>query len=163
MLLFSSFLKANTLDLAVTFDDFPYIRKNPPPGYSNKKLIKDLVRVLKKHHISGVVAFVNAARMESEEGKEIINLWIKEGHFLGNHTWDHADLNKVSKEQFVAMIQKNSEELEKYNSSFLRLFRFPFLHEGNTQEKRDFIREYLIHTSYQIAQVTVDHNDWQWL
>jgi hypothetical protein len=41
-------------------------------------------------------------------------------------------------------------------------FRYPYLEEGETLAKRDAVRDYLAKHGYQIAEVTVDTNDWAW-
>jgi hypothetical protein len=40
--------------------------------------------------------------------------------------------------------------------------RYPFLHEGDTLEKRRAIRKYLADHGYRIAQVTLDFGDYAW-
>jgi len=41
-------------------------------------------------------------------------------------------------------------------------FRYPFLHEGDTVEKRRAVRAYLNARGYKIAQVTLDWEDYLW-
>jgi peptidoglycan/xylan/chitin deacetylase (PgdA/CDA1 family) len=41
-------------------------------------------------------------------------------------------------------------------------FRYPFLHEGETLEKRHAIRSYLHEHGYRAAQVTLDFEDYAW-
>jgi peptidoglycan/xylan/chitin deacetylase (PgdA/CDA1 family) len=43
-----------------------------------------------------------------------------------------------------------------------RVFRYPFLEEGNTLGKRNAVRRYLKEHGYRIAEVTIDYNDWAW-
>ena len=153
---------AQKIEVALTFDDFPFVPEIPA-DYSRIELVTKLMEVLKKHQIEGAVAFVNASRVEqSAEGRYILASWIKGGHFLGNHTWSHLDLNKTSFADFIADIVKNHIFLKDYGQNFLPYFRFPFLHEGNTQEKRDSVRDHLFSNYYRIAQVTVDFSDWVW-
>ena len=47
-------------------------------------------------------------------------------------------------------------------SNDYKYFRFPFLAEGETQEKRDGVREFLFHNGYKIAPVTLDFFDYDW-
>jgi peptidoglycan-N-acetylglucosamine deacetylase len=42
------------------------------------------------------------------------------------------------------------------------VFRYPFLDEGATLEKRNAVRRHLFEKGYKIAQVTIDYNDWAW-
>ena len=41
-------------------------------------------------------------------------------------------------------------------------FRYPFLWEGDTLEKRHAVRSYLQKNNYQIAQVSLDFEDYLW-
>jgi hypothetical protein len=41
-------------------------------------------------------------------------------------------------------------------------FRYPYLHEGDTLDKRDAVRRWLSSRRYTVAQVTVDFQDWAW-
>jgi hypothetical protein len=43
-----------------------------------------------------------------------------------------------------------------------KYFRYPYLVEGNTEEKRNRIREYLTSHQYIIAEVTTDFYDYMW-
>ena len=158
----STQLKADPLQIAVTFDDLPHVWATPPQGYSNENLIQDLISVLAKHKIPGVFAFVNAGKVKTESDKRILNSWIQHGHMFGNHTWNHADLNTSSSVDYINEIDRNHEFLTAYGQNFYPYFRFPFLHEGNTQEKRTSIRNHLNKSGYKISQVTIDHNDWEW-
>ena len=41
-------------------------------------------------------------------------------------------------------------------------FRYPYLNEGDTLEKRHEVRKYLRERGYKVAQVTIDFQDWAW-
>jgi peptidoglycan/xylan/chitin deacetylase (PgdA/CDA1 family) len=43
------------------------------------------------------------------------------------------------------------------------MFRYPFLEEGSTLEKRNAVRSYLARNGYRIAEVTIDYYDWAWI
>ena len=43
-----------------------------------------------------------------------------------------------------------------------RWFRYPYLHEGDTLEKRRAVREFLRVSGYRIAQTTIDWEDYLW-
>ncbi|MCX6125088.1 MAG: polysaccharide deacetylase family protein [Proteobacteria bacterium] len=160
--LFSPSLRAEPVQVAITFDDLPWVWENPPTGYSNKKLIQDIVAVLAKHKIEGVFAFANAAKATNRENRKILDLWVKSGHALGNHTWSHPDLNTIPIDEYLIEIDRNDTFLASYRERYIKFFRYPFLHEGNTQEKRTAVRSYLVREGYRIAQVTIDGNDWAW-
>src|SRR5437016_2983354 len=41
-----------------------------------------------------------------------------------------------------------------------KVFRYPFLQQGDTVEKRDGVRRFLAEAGYAIAEVTIDADDW---
>ena len=43
-----------------------------------------------------------------------------------------------------------------------RWFRYPYLHEGDTLEKRRAVRAFLSTNGYRIAQTTLDFEDYLW-
>jgi len=49
--------------------------------------------------------------------------------------------------------------INKY-SNYCRYFRFPYLKEGNTEEKVNGFRQFLKQNDYKIAHVTIDASDW---
>jgi hypothetical protein len=53
-----------------------------------------------------------------------------------------------------------NEPLIKDYSNFTRLFRYPFLKEGDTLEKRDGMRSFLKKHGYRVGRVTIDTSDW---
>lgn len=44
-------------------------------------------------------------------GAEVLRQTASAGSYIGNHTWDHVWLNKVSKEEFIDQIQRTRNEL----------------------------------------------------
>lgn len=65
----------------------------------------------------------------------------------------------VSFEQFSQDILKGEAVLRKH-SRFKKIFRFPYLKEGNTAEKRDALRAFLKTHGYRNGHVTIDASDW---
>jgi len=43
-----------------------------------------------------------------------------------------------------------------------RVFRYPYLSEGETLEKHEGVRKYLLANGYRIAEVATDYSDWAW-
>ena len=80
---------------------------------------------------------------------------------IGNHSYSHAYLNssKTTTESFTADILK-CEEVIKSFEQFRKIFRFPYLKEGETAVKRDAIRTFLKQHGYRIGHVTIDASDW---
>ncbi len=149
--------------LAITIDDLPK-HSDIAPEISRLEVARHILEALKKNAVPEVYGFVNAESIASDPSLvEVLKLWTSYGYPLGNHTYSHQDLNKTSIEDFKKEIEKNEATLKTYGSQFdWKFFRYPFLHEGNSFEKRNAIRAYLKEKSYKIAEVSVDFGDWSW-
>lgn len=154
---------AFSMDVAVTVDDLP-ANGELPSGLTRAEIADKILAVLKKHHITGVYGLVNGAKVQDiPNGKGILQKWVDEGQLLGNHTYDHLDIAKTSSNEYISNIKKNEPVLTQLmgNKNY-HFFRYPFLSEGNTQEKRDSVRKFLFQNNYQIVPVTVDFFEYEW-
>jgi peptidoglycan/xylan/chitin deacetylase (PgdA/CDA1 family) len=149
--------------LAVTFDDLP-LNGLLPPGVTRVETTKNVLELLKKRRLPPVYGFINAKKLEgNEDGAEALKLWAAAEPF-GNHTYSHMDLEQNTPEAFEREIEENEPVLEllKSDDDNWRWFRYPYLHEGDTVEKRRAVRAYLKTRGYRVAQVTLDWEDYLW-
>lgn len=154
--------------LAITIDDLPQ-NGALPPGVTRVDITRDTLAVLKKRHVPPVYGFINAKKLEgSVDGAEALKLWAAAEPF-GNHTYTHIDLEANTAEAFEHDVEQNEPTLELLANPGLgksgndwHWLRYPYLHEGDTVEKRRAVREYLTKRSYKIAQVTLDWEDYMW-
>ena len=148
--------------LAITFDDLPQ-NGGLPPGVTRVEITKNTLAVLKKHHVPPVYGFINAKKLEgSADGAEALKLWAA-AEPVGNHTYTHMDLEQNPPEAFERDVEQNEPALELLaGSADWHWLRYPYLHEGDTVEKRRAVREYLKTHGYKIAQVTLDWEDYMW-
>jgi len=104
--------------------------------------------------------FVCGMRIDSAEGKQLIAAWDDAGHLIGNHSYSHLMyLNKTSYDDFAADFLRNAPLIAPYRNR-VSLFRYPFLKEGDTAEKRDRFRALLKQRGYKVGHVTIDSSDW---
>lgn len=150
-------------ELAVTIDDLPATGLLPP-GMTRLSIATQMIRALRKHAAPGVYGFTNGGQVrDNPEFEKILRAWRQAGLLLGNHTFSHADLDEVGADEFVADIERNESLLAPLSpAGAAKYFRYPFLHEGNTPEKRNAVRRWLTSRGYTVAQVTVDFEDWAW-
>ena len=154
--------------LAITLDDLPS-NGELPPGVTRTETAKKVVEILKKYHVPPVYGFINAKKLEgSEDGAEALRVWAAAEPF-GNHTYSHMNLEENTPEAFEREIEENEPTLEllalgvsKDGKKDWHWLRYPYLHEGDTVEKRRAIRTYLKAHGYRIAQVTLDWEDYMW-
>lgn len=148
--------------LAITMDDLP-LNGLLPPGVSRAQTTQDVLAVLKKRHVPPVYGFINAKKLEGNpDGAEALKLWAA-AEPVGNHTYSHMDLETNTAEAFEREIEQNEPALELLQpNGDGHWLRYPYLHEGDTVEKRRAVRLYLQARGYRIAQVTLDWEDYMW-
>lgn len=148
--------------LAITFDDLP-LNGSLPPGVTRAQTTKDVLAILKKRHVPPVYGFINAHKLEGDpDGAEALKLWAAKEP-VGNHTYAHMDLEQNTAEAFEREIAEDEPALELLDATNnWHWFRYPYLHEGDTVEKRRAVRSYLKTHEYRIAQVTLDWEDYLW-
>lgn len=150
---------AGQIEIAITVDDLPS-HAELPQGTTRADIAKQMLAAFKKHHITGVYGLINGNRKDAEG---VLQQWVLGGQLLGNHSYSHMDLDEASTAAFIADIEQNTPLLKKLmGDKNYRFFRYPYLAEGNTQEKRDQVRQFLFKNDYQIAAVTTDFFDFAW-
>jgi peptidoglycan/xylan/chitin deacetylase (PgdA/CDA1 family) len=154
-LLLATALRAQTL--ALTLDDAPGM--GPTPKLGPQARSEALLKVLGAHGVQ-VAIFVNGIDGgDTPEGRQILARWGQEGHLVGNHTYAHLNLQKVSLAEFTKDFLR-CDALLKGIPNYARLLRFPYLKEGDTLEKRDGMRRILQENGYRNAAVTIATFDW---
>jgi len=150
-------------ELAVTVDDLPAHGPLPPDG-QRLAVAQRLIAVLKRHAVPQVVGFVNGGQLQDHpERTDIVRLWRQAGFPVGNHTFSHLDINRVTAAEYIADIERNEALLaEVAGGQWVRVFRYPYLHEGENAETREAVRRWLAAHGYTIAPVTVTFEDWAW-
>ena len=159
--------RSRPVKVAVTVDDVPE-HGDLPPGVSREDVSRGILKALKENGIDHAYGFTNGTFMEhSPEEIEILKEWLVAGYPLGNHTYSHSELDSVTTDSYIADIAKQDRLLQTLATfspliQKRRMFRYPFLEEGNTLEKRKGVRAYLAANGYRIAEVTIDYYDWEW-
>lgn len=151
------------LQVAFTFDDLPATAE-APPDVTRAEIIQSIVATLKTERIPPVYGFVNAHTLEGmSDGGAILQKWTASGNLLGSHTYSHPDLETTSVTDYETNILKNEPALHQYaGKSEWHYFRYPFLHEGETLQKRQEIQSFLRERGYKTAEVSLDFEDYLW-
>ncbi|MGA2349529.1 MAG: polysaccharide deacetylase family protein [Terracidiphilus sp.] len=149
--------------VALTFDDLP-AAGILPQGENRTKIATALATALKANHLEGTYGFVNAVRLENDpDAQQALHIWVDAGMNIGNHTWSHMSLTGNTVEAYEQEVARNEPALAQYGEvRDWRWFRYPFLTEGETLEKRHAIRNYLREHGYRVAQVTLSFEDYAW-
>jgi lysophospholipase L1-like esterase len=149
--------------IAFTFDDLP--AHGPlPPGETRVEVMSKILSALSDAHMPPVYGFVNGLPVEQHPGDiAALKAWRNAGNPLGNHTWSHINLNQNSLLDFEANTTKNEPLLNDLMQGVdWHWFRFPYLAEGDTQEKKAGVRAFLFLRGYKVAGVTMSFGDYQW-
>jgi peptidoglycan/xylan/chitin deacetylase (PgdA/CDA1 family) len=120
------------------------------------------VATLKAAHAPTTYGFINAKGIqEAPETAEFLDIWRAAGHPLGNHTFSHMDLHTNSVEAFEQDALANEPTLKsKMGGGDWHWFRYPYLREGETPEKRHAIAAFLGEQGYRVAEVTLSFDDY---
>ena len=153
----------NAQQIAFTWDDLP-AHSALPQGETRVEIGHKLIAAMKAAHMPPVYGFVNGVAIEREPAAApMLKDWRDAGLFLGNHTWSHMNLNTSSPADWEADLLKNETTLEQYSGTTdWHWLRYPFLAEGDTQEKRAATRKFLAVHGYRIAAVTMSFGDYMW-
>jgi peptidoglycan-N-acetylglucosamine deacetylase len=149
--------------VALTFDDLP-ASGNLPANDTRAGIATRLTEELKTAHLAGTYGFVNAVKLENNtDAEQALHVWIDAGMNVGSHTWSHMSLTDNAPEAFEHEIDLNEPALAEYGGTRdWHWFRYPFLWEGDTVEKRRAVRAYLHEHGYRVAQVSLDFEDYAW-
>lgn len=149
--------------VAITFDDLP--AHGPlPAGTTREDVTRKILAAFKDAGVPEVYGFINSAKLQQHpEDIKVLQLWREAGQPLGNHTFEHMSLNSNPVEAFASNVEKDEPSLrDLMGKKDWHWFRYPYLNEGDTLEKRRAARSYLKAHHYRIAQVTLDFEDYAW-
>lgn len=131
----------NTNKIALTFDDGPNVEYTP-----------QVLEVLKQHKVPATF-FVMGNR--AEKYPEIVQRIVREGHVIGNHTWIHPDLRKVSQSRLINEIQQTEDVIHRFTGLRMGLMRPPY-----GELSQETIEE-LKNMKYKAINWSVDSVDWR--
>ena len=146
--------------IALTFDDIP--AHGPlPPGVTRAGVMRDIVAALAA---AGAPAhgFLNEGFGRGDaDATAAVAIWRRAGLPVGNHGRDHRDLDTLSAAEFREQLVGNEAAVAAASTGTpARWFRYPFLSEGGTAQRRDAARATLAEWGYRIAAVTANFADY---
>jgi peptidoglycan/xylan/chitin deacetylase (PgdA/CDA1 family) len=143
--------------VSFTFDDGV---TNDMPGHSFEQWNGLLLKHLNEAGVK-TVFFVTGFNKLDAKGKYLLTQWNDAGHRIGNHTYSHLNYGSktVSYEKFKLEFLRTDSIIQHY-SRYIRMFRFPYLKEGDTAPKVEAFRDLLREHQYRNGHVTIDASDW---
>lgn len=146
---------AKDKEIAITFDDAP----RTASGYFNgPQRAKKLISELATHNIGSVAFFANSKSLNTE-GTQRLKTYSQAGHIIANHTHSHPDFNKTTLKAYTENFLSADAALSQFKG-FKKLFRFPYLRDGDSHEKRDGMKRVLRTHGYINAYITLNNYDW---
>jgi peptidoglycan/xylan/chitin deacetylase (PgdA/CDA1 family) len=124
--------------LALTFDDGPNAQSSP-----------QVLDVLARHHIKATF-FIIGVHVPGNEA--IVQREHREGHEIGNHTWNHPDLSKLSPEEAQSQIEATQRVIAAAGVPVPKIMRPPFGAVSDT---------FAAHNNLTIVRWNVDPEDWR--
>ena len=97
--------------VSLTFDDGP------------SPYTLEILQILKKFKIKATF-FVTGESLS--EHPEILKAVVLDGHTIANHTWNHPDITKLSKEDLYEEIHSLNVEIQKLTEQDVKFFRPPY-------------------------------------
>ncbi len=134
LIFLAAILWAENKEISITIDD-PEVTE--APLFSARERNQKILAALDQHKVKAAL-FVCGMRIDSYAGKALLTEWDKKGHLIANHSYSH--LYFPAKKNTLEVFRndfKNVEPLISGFKNFTKLFRFPYLKEGDTQEKRE--------------------------
>jgi len=156
--------------IALTFDDLPYASL---ASNASAKQVEEarqnslkILATLSRHHAIAI-GFVNEEKLNNpghrDDTAAILEDWLAAGLSLGNHTYSHPSLSKMTLDAYEANFLRGdviTAPMMKHYAKQERYFRLPFLDYGNTKEKWQGFAEFLAAHKYINAPVTYQDLDW---
>jgi peptidoglycan/xylan/chitin deacetylase (PgdA/CDA1 family) len=127
--------------LALTFDDGP-----------NGDTSREILSILRAHNAKATF-FLLGERVAG--GRAVVEQQVAEGHEIGNHSWRHPKMTRLSVEAALANIERAEVAISAVAGSRCRWFRPPY---GETTAH---LRKAILGAGYNIALWSVDTRDWQ--
>jgi peptidoglycan-N-acetylglucosamine deacetylase len=142
--------------MAITIDDLPWIGP-VHPGETIPEATDRMMDALIRH---GVLAagFVNCDRVHRDH--PVLQRWQAAGMELHNHTAGHLDLNRAPLDRWLEEARSCDRFLREVTGEPFVHFRYPYLHQGSTPERRNLALALLEELDSPIAHVSIDTSDW---
>lgn len=151
---------AGAQTVAITIDDGPNLEQTP--RLSPEQRNQTMLNALAKHGVSAALFVTADYAAKQPAGYALAKAWGDAGHAVGNHTMSHPNLHsdKVSMTQYQQEIL-DCDQIISTLPGYQKWYRYTYLREGNTPEKRDGMRDFLKQQNYRNAYVSLDTSDWR--
>jgi peptidoglycan/xylan/chitin deacetylase (PgdA/CDA1 family) len=154
--------------IAITIDDLPAASADFMSGAEINEMTAKLLTTLRDQKVPAV-GFVNEKKLyklgEVDARINALKMWGDYGFELGNHTFAHTSINRVSLKEWEEDVIRGETVtailLAQHNRK-MRYLRHPYLDTGRDLQNRRDAEAFLVNRGYRIAPVTMDAWDWMY-
>lgn len=158
---------SQTKEVCFTIDDLPVVDYGINDDDYLLGITRHLISTFDAYQIPAI-GFVNESKLYQQgtldsQQLELLELWLRHGYELGNHTYAHLDFHRVSFADFTHDILEGEKVIKPLMQDYekkLAYFRHPFLRIGNTKQQHDSLNYFLRQHGYTEAPVTIDNDDY---
>ena len=151
--------------IALTFDDLPGVSQQSSLAVLDD-INRRLLATLRVERVP-VAGFVNARGLDVEGERDarldLLRRWVGPAATLGNHTYSHPDLNRVSLADYQADVVKGEPPIRavlEERGHRLLWFRHPFTRTGPTADIKAGLDAFLNERGYRVAPFTIEAADY---
>jgi len=149
LIFFTTISFAQKRELAITIDDLPFV------GESKSFHLNMIIEAFKSGSVPATGFII--AREVNDSNWPTLRKFHDAGLGLGNHTTSHANLNKLSADQYIQEIAQADKILSPVLTE-PKYFRYPYLIMGDGF-KKERVMHYLSSKNYQVAPISIDSKD----
>ncbi len=135
--------------IAITIDDLPFVG-----DYRNFHLNMMMETMIQQQ--IPATGFIIASEVR-QDNWAMLNQFRNAGFGLGNHTYSHANLNRLTTKEYIQEIKK-ADSILKPVLTKPKYFRYPYLAMSNGAKRNDILC-YLKKNHYTVAPITIDSKD----
>jgi len=140
--------QADEKKLVLTFDD------GPDPNYTPQ-----ILDILSREHVPATFFMVG---INAENNIPLVKRIYKEGHEIGNHTFTHPDVSKISIRRAILEMESTRLLLECITGHSTIMFRAPFNADSEPEKMEELIPISLARThNYLDIGESIDPEDWE--
>jgi peptidoglycan/xylan/chitin deacetylase (PgdA/CDA1 family) len=151
--------RAQAKTVAITIDDLPFVHASKYQQKEVETYFRKILSTLESRNIKAT-GFVISSHANDDWKKNLLIEMQNRGHQLANHTHTHPRFINTSLSEYIDEIKKAHEFLTSINAPN-KIFRYPFLNRGETEEKYEGVKKFLNKNEFKIAPVTIDNSDWK--
>lgn len=149
-------------EICLTFERLPFME--PLVYWTPREVSQIVLRELEKREIESI-GFVQEEKLLDEPSSGVVLLdWARAGHLLGNNTFSYVDFHELETKEFLEHVtdgQKSILRASRVSGKNFRYLRFPSMHVGNSESKREKISDTLYKNSYLVFPATVIPYDYE--